>query len=125
MLRRHVLISLLFAVTVIAVFDACHAQGGSLGSLLGMITRLSMTGLVIVLFLGGSLLLQRWMAHQENARLCRVRPARPPGPGKFKVIGNDRDTRLETIEFIFADSPEHAATKVGLKGVDVRTVDEV
>jgi hypothetical protein len=118
MQRRYVLISLLFAMTVIAVYDACAAQGGTIGSLLGMITRASLTGLVIVAFLGGSLLLQHWMTSRETP----ARVKRPAGPGRFKVIGTDQETLMQTVEFINADSPDHAATKVNLKGVNVDDV---
>jgi hypothetical protein len=121
MQRRYVLISLLFVMTVIAVYDACATQGGSIGTLVAMATRGSMLGLGVVLFLGASLLLQRWMTHSRpTAQVARA--ARLGRPGRFRVIGTDQETHLHTTEFVIADSAEHAATKVNLKGVDVEEV---
>ncbi len=121
MQRRYVLISLLLAMTILAVYDSCAAQGGGIGTLVAMAIRGSMLGLGVVLFLGASLLLQRWMA-RSSPKQAVSRISRPSRPGRFKVVGTDQETHLQTTEFIFADSPEHAATKVNLKGVDVDDV---
>ncbi len=123
---RHVMISVLFAVTIIAVYDACNARGGGVDSVAGMATRFSIAGLVVIVFWLASLGLQRWMARVViPIAPKRVRPARPTGPGRFKVLGVDPETRLHITEFVIAESIEHAATKVSLKGVNVEAVEPV
>jgi hypothetical protein len=122
---RSVPVVVLVILAVAAVYVNCHARGGSVEPL-GVVIRLAVGGTTVAAFLLASLALRRLMGG-DGLTLPRkvVVVGAKSGGGKFRVTGVDRASRMETTEFVRADSPERAKIQVDLKGVDVSTIERV
>ena len=129
---RWIVIGALLPITILTVYGLCHIAGG-IDSAVGVARRITYGALFAVGFWSASIVLQRWMGQAS------VRPAAPPGtppppvptyiippqdgPARYRVRGHDHETKFETEEFIFAESPSNAQLKVELKGVKVAAVE--
>jgi hypothetical protein len=47
------------------------------------------------------------------------------GPGRFRVIGVDRESTLDVTDYITADSEANAKVKAELRGIVVTRIDRV
>jgi len=52
-------------------------------------------------------------------------PALPDGPGKYRIIGVDRATKMDTSWVVYAESRASAAVKGDLEGIAVVSIDRV
>jgi hypothetical protein len=135
---RWIAIAVVSLFSIIGVYAVCRQQGGPVDSLVGMCQRI-LGGMLFALgFWGASHVLRHWMS-QPIAQSVRVNgstqspPPMPPlptyaiapaeGECRYRVRGFDRETKFETIEFVYADSPSNAQVKVELKGVEVAAVE--
>jgi hypothetical protein len=132
---RFVAMAFVVLLSVVAVYNVCHEQGGAIDTIVGMARRITYGALFAIGFCTASLVLRKWMS-QPLRPICPNGQAVPPPPvptfgmsqpgtGKFRVSGVDHDTRFQTSEIVYADSPGSAKLKVELKGVDVQTVEPV
>lgn len=129
---RWLVISALFLVAVAAIYCLCHVAGG-VDSVIGITRRITYGALFAVGYWSASQLLQKWMSGPTRPAVPTIAPAPPlptfatvpppSGPGQYRVRGVDQDTRFETTEVVFADSPSNAQLKVELKGVRVAAVE--
>jgi hypothetical protein len=120
---RSIPVVVLVGLAVAAVYVNCHDRGGGV-ELLGVLVRLAVTGTTVAAFFLASLALRRLMGGSGLPREAVVVGGKAGG-GKFRVTGVDRASRMETTEFVRADSPERAKIQVDLKGVDVSTIERV
>jgi len=128
---RLVVIPVLALFCVVAVYNVCHEQGGAVDTMVGVARRITYGALFAIGFCSASLVLRKWMSQPVRP----AAPAAPPppvptfealpqtGPGQYRVRGVDHDTKFETSEIVYADSPSNAKFKVELKGVDVAAVE--
>jgi hypothetical protein len=122
---RSVPVVILVLLAVPAVYAVCHGRGGSIEPV-AMTLRLAITGTIAAGYYAASIALRRWMgAEREFSERTAVVVGGKAGGGRFRVSGVDRASRMETTEFVEADSPERARIKVDLKGVDVATIERV
>ena len=101
--------------------------------MIGVARRITYGALFAIGFCSASLILQKWMSHPVRPLAPAGTAARLPLPGyemptpqvagRYRVVGVDHDTRFQTEEIVFADSPTNAKLKVELKGVDVAAVE--
>jgi hypothetical protein len=133
---RFLAIAFAVFVSVLAIYNICQQEGGAIDTVVGMARRITYGALFAVGFTAASLVLRKWMSHPSRPLVpAGSNSAAPPppvptfamnvhtGPGQYRVRGVDHDTRFETVEIIYADSPENAKMKVELKGVDVAEVE--
>jgi hypothetical protein len=124
--------------SVLGVYVVCRQQGGPVDTLVGMCQRILGGMLFGVGFWGASHVLRRWMSQNmlQPIPVNRSSPLPQPtaplpsflvpphqGETRYRVRGLDRETRFETVEFVYADSPSNAQMKVELKGVEVAAVE--
>jgi hypothetical protein len=122
---RSALVVIMVLLAVPAVYSVCHPRGGSIDPV-AMSLRLAFTGTIAAGYYAASIALRRWMgAEREWSERTAVVVGGKNGAGRFRVSGVDRASRMETTEFIDADSPERARIKVDLKGVEVATIERV
>jgi hypothetical protein len=128
---RIVVVSVLVFFSMVVIYNLCHEEGGTIDTVVGVARRITYGALFAIGFCSASLLLQKWMS-QPVRPLVPV-ASRPPLPeydmptpqvtGRYRVVGVDHDTRFQTEEIVYADSPTNARLKVELKGVDVAAVE--
>jgi len=126
-----VVLSVLVFFSMVVIYNLCHEEGGTIDTVVGVARRITYGALFAIGFCSASLLLQKWMS-QPVRPLVPV-ASRPPLPeydmptpqvtGRYRVVGVDHDTRFQTEEIVYADSPTNARLKVELKGVDVAAVE--
>ena len=122
---RSVPVVVLVILAVAAVYVNGSTRGGAVEPL-GVALRIAVTGTAVAAFYLASLALRRLMGDDSAISAPKVVVVgAKSGGGKFRVTGVDRASRMETTEFVRADSPERAKIQVDLKGVDVTTIERV
>jgi hypothetical protein len=112
---------------VAAVYNVCHVAGG-VDTVINMARRISYGALFAVGFWSASIVLHKWMSSTKPSPVgTRTQGPKPTsaaeGPGRYRVTGVDDETKFQTTEVIYAESPSNAQLKVELKGVHVDAVE--
>jgi hypothetical protein len=97
-------------------------------SLMGLLEVAAVAAVIIWII---SFAVRSALKHRETASLSHLPPGKPPapplpvhpnGPGKFKVSGVDRETKLDTSWVCMADSEANARVKAELEGIIVTSI---